>query len=121
MQAGDGALRRTRYRFVGQVQGVGFRWTSSRIASGLGLTGWVRNEYDGSVTCVLQGTDAQIGVRPLRHRLSQGRGRRRRREGLPRQVLDEAQAEVERTGPWVNAWVNSGRADGVYKKRGQRH
>ncbi|WP_418835724.1 acylphosphatase [Paratractidigestivibacter faecalis] len=62
MQAGDGALRRTRYRFVGQVQGVGFRWTSSRIASGLGLTGWVRNEYDGSVTCVLQGTDAQIGA-----------------------------------------------------------
>lgn len=59
---GGGALRRTRYRFVGQVQGVGFRWTSSRIAGGLGLTGWVRNEYDGSVTCVLQGTDAQIGA-----------------------------------------------------------
>ena len=48
--------------FCGTVQGVGFRWTSSRIASGLGLTGWVRNEYDGSVTCVLQGTDAQIGA-----------------------------------------------------------
>lgn len=58
----DDALRRVRYRFVGQVQGVGFRWTSSRIASGLGLTGWVRNEYDGSVTCVLQGTSGQIGA-----------------------------------------------------------
>ena len=62
MQAGDGALRRTRYRFVGQVQGVGFRWTSSRIASGLGLTGWVRNEDDGSVTLVLQGSQDQLGA-----------------------------------------------------------
>ena len=56
------ALRRTRYRYVGQVQGVGFRWTSQRIARALGLTGWVRNEYDGSVTLVLQGTSDQIGA-----------------------------------------------------------
>lgn len=56
------ALRRTRYRYVGQVQGVGFRWTSQRIARALGLTGWVRNEYDGSVTLVLQGTSEQIGA-----------------------------------------------------------
>ena len=62
MQTEGGALRRTRYCFVGQVQGVGFRWTSSRIASGLGLTGLVRNEYDRSFTCVLQGTDEQIGA-----------------------------------------------------------
>lgn len=56
------ALRRTRYRFVGQVQGVGFRWTASRVAGALGLDGWVRNESDGSVTLVLQGTQDQIGA-----------------------------------------------------------
>lgn len=56
------SIRRTRYRFVGQVQGVGFRWTASRVATSLGLEGWVRNECDGSVTLVLQGTDDQIGA-----------------------------------------------------------
>ena len=65
---------------------------------------------DWRVLLAAGGHDAP--VRPLRHRLSRGRGRRRRREGLPRQVLGEAQAEAERTGPWVNA----GRADGAYKK-----
>ena len=56
------ALVRRRYRYVGQVQGVGFRWTSQRIAGTLGLTGWVRNEDDGSVTLVLQGTQDQLGA-----------------------------------------------------------
>ena len=35
--------------FKGRVQGVGFRWRAQTIANDLGLTGWVRNEYDGSV------------------------------------------------------------------------
>ncbi len=56
------ALIRRRYRYVGQVQGVGFRWTSQRIAMSLGVTGWVRNEDDGSVTLVLQGTQEQLGA-----------------------------------------------------------
>lgn len=56
------ALIRRRYRYVGQVQGVGFRWTSQRIAGSLGLAGWVRNEDDGSVTLVLQGTQDQLGA-----------------------------------------------------------
>ena len=58
---GDVLLRR-RYRYVGQVQGVGFRWTSQRVAKELGVTGWVRNEDDGSVTLVLQGTQDQLGA-----------------------------------------------------------
>ncbi len=58
---GEPLLRR-RYRYVGQVQGVGFRWTSQRIAGQLAITGWVRNEDDGSVTLVLQGTQAQLGA-----------------------------------------------------------
>lgn len=60
--AGDAPLRRVRYRYTGQVQGVGFRWTSQHIAEELGLTGWVRNEADGSVTLVLQGTQEQLGA-----------------------------------------------------------
>ena len=54
--------RRLRLRFVGQVQGVGFRWTSMSVARELGLTGWVRNEPDGSVTAEIQGGAAHVGA-----------------------------------------------------------
>ena len=54
--------RRLRLRFVGQVQGVGFRWTSMGVARELGLTGWVRNELDGSVTAEIQGGAAHVGA-----------------------------------------------------------
>lgn len=55
-----GERRRLALRFVGDVQGVGFRWNSRRIAEGLGCTGWVRNECDGSVTMELQGSEDQV-------------------------------------------------------------
>lgn len=51
---------RRHYIFEGEVQGVGFRWYASQAASAAGVTGWVRNEYDGSVTMELQGTADQI-------------------------------------------------------------
>ncbi|MBR6351839.1 MAG: acylphosphatase, partial [Firmicutes bacterium] len=35
--------------FYGWVQGVGFRWRARNAAQAVGVTGWVRNEYDGSV------------------------------------------------------------------------
>ena len=41
--------------FSGDVQGVGFRYRSFYIAQSLGLTGWVENEDDGSVTLEVQG------------------------------------------------------------------
>ena len=41
--------------FSGNVQGVGFRYRSFYIAQSLGLTGWVENEDDGSVTLEVQG------------------------------------------------------------------
>lgn len=50
----DGAVRR-RYRFFGDVQGVGFRYRAKYAAETLGLTGWVENEEDGSVTMEVQG------------------------------------------------------------------
>ena len=46
--------------FHGAVQGVGFRYRARHAASAVGATGWVRNEYDGSVSMELQGTEAQI-------------------------------------------------------------
>ncbi len=46
--------------FHGRVQGVGFRYTSYHLAESLGITGWVRNEYDGSVSCELQGPSVAI-------------------------------------------------------------
>ena len=60
--ATGGDTRRIRVRFVGQVQGVGFRWTSQRVAFDLGLTGWVRNEPDGSVSMELQGPSEAVAT-----------------------------------------------------------
>ena len=53
--------RRIHVRFVGEVQGVGFRWTARKVAQELALSGWVRNEPDGSVEIELQGPDAYLG------------------------------------------------------------
>ncbi|MEE1261527.1 acylphosphatase [Ruminococcus sp.] len=51
---------RCRLVFHGRVQGVGFRYVSQYAANEYGATGWVRNEYDGTVSMELQGTRAQI-------------------------------------------------------------
>ena len=46
--------------FYGWVQGVGFRYRAIHAANLYGCTGWVRNEWDGSVSMEIQGTEAQI-------------------------------------------------------------
>ena len=46
--------------FTGAVQGVGFRYRARHAAGLYGCTGWVRNEYDGSVVMEIQGTEEQI-------------------------------------------------------------
>ncbi|MBY6202002.1 acylphosphatase [Maritalea mobilis] len=40
---------------TGRVQGVGFRAWTQREATRRGLVGWVRNEFDGSVSALLEG------------------------------------------------------------------
>lgn len=42
-------------RAVGRVQGVGFRFFVQSNAKAMGVTGWVKNMSDGSVTMELQG------------------------------------------------------------------
>lgn len=46
--------------FIGRVQGVGFRFTASRIANRYGLTGFVRNLPDGTVEMLAQGKSDDI-------------------------------------------------------------
>ena len=47
--------------FSGRVQGVGFRYTACYLARPLGLTGWVKNLWDGDVEMEVQGDPAAIG------------------------------------------------------------
>ncbi|MCA9026646.1 MAG: acylphosphatase [Planctomycetaceae bacterium] len=46
--------------YFGHVQGVGFRWTTSRIARRHDVVGNVRNEPDGTVTLRVQGPSAVV-------------------------------------------------------------
>ena len=51
---------RKHFVFYGSVQGVGFRFRARMAAEMTGCTGWVRNDWSGSVTMELQGTESQI-------------------------------------------------------------
>ena len=46
--------------FYGGVQGVGFCYRARHAADLYGCTGWVRNEWDGSVTLEIQGEEESI-------------------------------------------------------------
>ncbi len=54
----------------GRVQGVGFRFFVQQNSQELGLTGWVRNMSDGTVTMEIQGE--QETVEELVRRLREG-------------------------------------------------
>lgn len=60
---------RKRIVFHGRVQGVGFRYTAKYLANSLGLTGWVKNEYDGTVLLEIQGREMLI------HKMMEGLNR----------------------------------------------
>ena len=46
--------------YEGHVQGVGFRWTIRRIATGFEIMGWVRNLPDGRVELHAGGEENEV-------------------------------------------------------------
>jgi acylphosphatase len=64
------AVQARRFIVRGRVQGVGFRWFVEREAHILGVAGWVRNNADGGVEVLAQGTPDQLAG--LRSRLREG-------------------------------------------------
>lgn len=51
---------RKHFVFYGAVQGVGFRYRARHAADMYRCTGWVKNEWDGSVSMELQGEEESI-------------------------------------------------------------
>lgn len=47
-------------KVYGKVQGVGFRMYTYRQADRLGITGWVKNNSDGSVSFYCEGSDVDL-------------------------------------------------------------
>ncbi len=93
-------------RFVvrGRVQGVGFRWFVEREASLHSLTGWVRNNPEGTVEVLAAGS--AVGLAALDASLHQG-PRAARVDGveeLPLGDVAELQAALAagRQGFWVS-------------------
>ena len=51
---------RRHFRLYGRVQGVGFRYRAYYAARNYGVTGYVRNLYDGSVEMEVQAPEESI-------------------------------------------------------------
>ncbi len=47
-------------RFYGRVQGVGFRYFFSNLARQYKITGWVKNEPDGTVSAEITGVPENV-------------------------------------------------------------
>ena len=70
MTSVDNSIAARRFLVRGRVQGVGFRWFVEREAHILSIAGWVRNNSDGAVEVLAQGTRDQLSA--LRSRLQEG-------------------------------------------------
>jgi acylphosphatase len=66
----DLSMRRVDANVIGRVQGVGYRYFVLREATALGLSGWVANTAEGSVRCVAEGPETDLGA--LIDRLREG-------------------------------------------------
>jgi len=53
-------MARKTVHYSGRVQGVGFRFTTQRIAEDYQVTGYVRNMPDGRVELVAEGAEAEV-------------------------------------------------------------
>ena len=93
MTSTEKATEAKRYIIRGRVQGVGFRWFVEREAHILAIAGWVRNNSDGSVEVLAQGTRDQLAG--LHSRLRAG----------PRAArVDEVEVADARPTPGVNSF-----------------
>jgi len=52
--------RRVTVRYEGMVQGVWFRFTALRLAERFDVAGFVRNEPDGAVSLVAEGSEQDL-------------------------------------------------------------
>ncbi len=77
-----------KFLISGLVQGVGFRAAVSRCANSLGLSGYVRNNSDGSVTAVACGPEEKVAMFELMVRT--GCGSLARVEQVEKTTLEEA-------------------------------
>lgn len=50
------------YLFSGRVQGVGFRYSTKRLAMGFDVIGWVRNLDDGRVELQVMGDEDEVAA-----------------------------------------------------------
>lgn len=55
-------MPRVHLRVRGRVQGVFFRTSAVEQARDLGLTGWIRNRFDGSIEIVAEGNSDSLSV-----------------------------------------------------------
>jgi acylphosphatase len=56
----ESVSQRREILFSGNVQGVGFRYTTQRIAAGYAVTGFVRNLRNGGVQVVAEGPAEEL-------------------------------------------------------------
>ncbi|MCW8983953.1 MAG: acylphosphatase [Thermoanaerobaculales bacterium] len=80
-----------RFRIMGRVQGVGFRYFVWREAETLGVDGWVRNRADGTVEALARGTSEELDR--FQDRLQEGP---RWSRVMSVSVTDEADEDVAR-------------------------
>lgn len=68
--AGANAKIAKKFTVKGRVQGVGFRYFADRVASELGISGYVKNLWDGNVEVYAIGEI--VAVEELKRQLAEG-------------------------------------------------
>jgi acylphosphatase len=82
----------------GRVQGVGFRYFVAEVATARGIVGWVANEPDGSLRCVVEGSRPDLD----------GLLDELRRGPLGARVEDVRSSWGGATGAFDHFWIRAG-------------
>ncbi len=53
-------MRRVRIKVYGKVQGVFFRYSAKELADRLGVKGFAKNNFDGTVEVLAEGNDTEV-------------------------------------------------------------